>query len=101
MYVLDYSDRSNPDSLSIEQYINRELTTRYFNPDWIQGMMNEDHGGDRYISKKFLSNLIGWAPTRSSSNTVKNWMWDKVVDIYLRDQYGLGVTEWLSTGNNA
>lgn len=101
MYVLDYSDRSNPDSLSIEQYINRELTTRYFNPDWIQGMMNEDHGGDRYISKKFLSNLIGWATTRSSSNTVKNWMWDKVVDIYLRDQYGLGVTEWLSTGNNA
>jgi cobalamin biosynthesis Mg chelatase CobN len=39
------------DSITLEQYINRELTTRYFNPGWIQGMMNEGYSGARYMSK--------------------------------------------------
>lgn len=99
MYVLDYSDRSDPDSISLEQYINRELTTRYYNPSWIKGMMNEGYSGARYLSKKFVSNLLGWQMTRPGS--IKNWMWDKVVDVYLRDSYNLGVTEFLSSGNNA
>jgi cobaltochelatase CobN len=99
MYVLDYSNRAKPDSISLEQYMNRELTTRYFNPGWIQGMMNEGYSGARYMSKKFTSNLLGWQMTRPGS--VKNWMWDKVVDVYLRDSYNMGVTSFLKSGNNA
>jgi len=99
MYVLDYADRSDAKAVTLEYYMTREMTSRYFNPDWIEGMMNEGYSGARYISKKFVSNLWGWQVTRSSS--VKNWMWDEVVDVYLNDKYGLGVTEWLSTGNNA
>lgn len=99
MYVLDYSNRAKPDSISLEQYMNRELTTRYFNPSWIKGMMNEKYSGARYMSKKFVSNLLGWQMTRPGS--VNKWMWDKVVDVYLRDSYNLGVTKFLSSGNNA
>jgi cobaltochelatase CobN len=99
MYVLDYSDKNDPDSISLEQYMNRELTTRYYNPEWIKGMMNEGYSGARYMSKKFISNLLGWQTTRPGS--VQNWMWDKVVDVYLRDSYNLGVTDFLSSGNNA
>ena len=29
-----------------------------------------------------------------------NWMWDKLVDIYLRDSYNMGLTEWLKSGDN-
>ncbi|MCE5215144.1 MAG: cobaltochelatase subunit CobN [Methanobacterium sp.] len=96
--VLDYANRANPNSISLEQYMNRELTTRDFNPDWIQGMMNSGYGGARYMSK-FTSNLIGWQMTRPDS--VQNWMWDKVVDVYLKDSYNLGVTDFLNSGNNA
>lgn len=99
MYVLDYSNRNDPDSITLEQYINRELTTRYFNPGWIQGMMNEGYSGARYMSKKFISNLLGWQMTRPGS--IQNWMWDKVVDIYLKDIYNMGVTSFLKSGNNA
>jgi cobaltochelatase CobN len=99
LYVLDYSDRSHPDSVTLEQYINRELTTRYYNPGWIQGMMNEGYSGARYMSKKFVSNLLGWQMTRPGS--IQNWMWDKVVDVYLKDMYNMGVTSFLSSGNNA
>ncbi len=98
MNVLDYANRANPNSLSLEQYMNRELTTRNYNPEWIQGMMNSGYGGARYMSK-FTSNLIGWQMTRPDS--VENWMWDKIVDVYLRDSYNLGVTDFLNSGNNA
>jgi cobaltochelatase CobN len=99
MYVLDYANRANPDSVTLEYYMTREMTTRYFNPDWIKGMMNEGYSGARYMSKKFISNLLGWATTRPGS--VQNWMWDKAVDIYLRDSLNLGVTSFLKSGNNA
>jgi len=99
MYVLDYSNKAKPDSISLEQYMNRELTTRYYNPDWIRGMMNEGYSGARYMSNKFVKNLLGWQMTRPGS--VQNWMWDKVADVYLRDSYNMGVTQFLSSGNNA
>ena len=98
MFVLDYSNRDKADSVTLEQYMNRELTTRYYNPEWIKGMMNEGYSGARYMSNKFVKNLLGWQMTRPSS--VEGWMWDEVVDVYLRDKYQLGVTEFLSSGNN-
>jgi cobaltochelatase CobN len=33
--------------------------------------------------------------------SIQNWMWDKVVDIYLKDIYNMGVTSFLKSGNNA
>ena len=97
MYVLDYSNRANPDSITLEKFINRELITRNFNPGWIEGMMNHGYDGARYMSK-FFSNFIGWQMTRPGS--IENWMWDKLVDIYLRDSYNMGLTEWLMSGEN-
>jgi cobaltochelatase CobN len=97
MYVLDYSNRANPDSITIEKFINRELITRSYNPDWIKGMMNYGYDGARYMSK-FFSNFLGWQMTRPGS--IQNWMWDKLVDIYLKDSYNMGLTEWLMSGDN-
>jgi cobaltochelatase CobN len=99
MNVLEYGNRNNPYIASLETVLNNELTTRYLNPSWIQGMMNEGYSGARYISNKFVTNLLGWSVTRSS--TVNNWMWDSVYNTYIKDQYNLGVTSWLKTGNNA
>lgn len=98
MNILDYSNRGKPDSISLEQYMNRELTTRDFNPSYISVMMSNGYSGARYVSK-FVNNLIGWQMTRPG--TVENWMWDSVANIYLQDSYNLGVTGWLNSGNNA
>ncbi len=99
MFVLDYSNKNKADSINLEHYMNRELTTRYYNPEWIKGMMKEGYSGARYMSNKFVRNLLGWQMTRPSS--VEGWMWDDVVDVYLRDKYQLGVTDFLNSGNNA
>lgn len=99
MNVLMYADKNHPYISSIETVLNQELISRYFNPQWIQGMMLEGYSGARYMSNKFTNNLLGWQVTRPSA--VENWMWDSIVDVYVNDKYGLGVNDWLKSGNNA
>lgn len=99
MNVLMYADKENAYVSSFEKVFYNELNTRYLNPEWIKGMMQEGYSGARYISNKFISNLLGWQVTRPSS--VSESVWDKVYDTYYLDKYGLGVKEWLKTGNNA
>jgi len=107
MYVLSYGNRATPKALTIESFISQEAASRYFNPEWIKGMMQSDPTG-RYISKKFISNLWGWTVTRStytsdvgSSQQFYSSLWQTAYNVYLRDSYGIGVTNWLSSGNRA
>ncbi|MDI6892793.1 MAG: cobaltochelatase subunit CobN [Actinomycetota bacterium] len=97
--VLYYANPANPQVTSLLQFMTREMRTRYYNPEWIQGMMNEGYSGARTISNKFVSYLWGWQVT--NPDLVQDWMWNEVTDVYVRDKYNLGVSEWLSQGNNA
>ena len=99
MNVLMYADKDKAYVSSFEKVFYNELNTRYLNPEWIKGMMQEGYSGARYISNKFISNLWGWQVTRPSS--VSQSVWDNVYKTYYQDKYGLGVKEWLKTGNNA
>jgi cobaltochelatase CobN len=99
LYVVYEANPANPQIIALQTFMTREMRTRYFNPEWIQAMMNEGYSGARYISNKFVSYLWGWQVT--SPATVENWMWDEVVNTYIKDQYNIGVDEWLSSGNNA
>jgi len=96
--VVYYANPSNAKVMSLQSFMTQEMRTRYYNPEWIQGMMNEGYSGARYISNKFVSYLWGWQVT--SPETVENWMWDEVVNTYIKDQCNMGVDEWLSSGNN-
>jgi cobalamin biosynthesis Mg chelatase CobN len=95
--VLHYANPANSTIMSLQGFMTREMRTRYYNPEWIQGMMNEGYSGARTISNKFINYLWGWQVT--NPNIVQDWMWQEVVDIYLNDKYELGVNTWLSTGN--
>lgn len=98
MNVLMYGNKNTPYTTSIEQAIAKEILTRYSNPDWISGMMQEGYSGARYISNKFLTDLLGWSVTRPEA--VSNYMWDDAYNVYFNDKYGIGVSDWLKTGNN-
>ena len=98
MNVLMYGNKNTPYTTSIEQAIAKEIITRYSNPDWISGMMQEGYSGARYISNKFLTDLLGWSVTRPEA--VSNYMWDDAYGVYFNDKYGIGVSDWLKTGNN-
>ena len=64
MNVLMYADTSNPYIASLESVLNKEISARYDNPEWIKGMMKEGYSGARYISNKFVTNLFGWQITK-------------------------------------
>ena len=98
MYVLKYGNGVQTQAQTLDQFMNRELNSRYYNPDWIQGMMDSGYSGANYM-QKFVANMWGWQVTRPES--VQNWMWDSVVDVYLNDKYNMGVTEFMESGNNA
>ncbi|HEY0196361.1 MAG TPA: cobaltochelatase subunit CobN, partial [Methanobacterium sp.] len=97
--VVYYANPSNPKVMSLQSFMTQEIRSRYYNPEWIHAMMKEGYSGARYMSNKFVSYLWGWQVT--SPDTVENWMWDEVVNTYIKDQYNIGVDQWLSSGNNA
>ena len=99
MKVLMYADKDNAYISSFEEVMYQEIAARYDNPSWIKGMMNEGYSGARYMSNKFVSNLYGWQVTRPSA--VSNDLWNRVYNTYYKDKYGLGVKDWLASGNNA
>ena len=99
MKVLMYADKDNAYISSVEEVMYREIAARYDNPNWIKGMMKEGYSGARYMSNKFVSNLYGWQVTRPAS--VSDDLWNRVYNTYYKDKYGLGVKDWLMSGNNA
>ena len=99
MNVLMYADKSNAYVSTLEEVMYREIAARYDNPEWIKGMMGEGYSGARYMSNKFVSNLYGWQVTRPVS--VSDDLWNRVYNTYYKDKYGLGVKDWLMSGNNA
>ncbi|OED01781.1 MULTISPECIES: cobaltochelatase subunit CobN [Methanobrevibacter] len=99
MNVLMYADKDNAYISSLEEVMYREIASRYDNPEWIKGMMKEGYSGARYMSNKFVSNLLGWQVTRPDS--VSDDLWNRVYNTYYKDKYNLGVKDWLMSGNNA
>ena len=97
--VLMYADKNNAYVSSLEEVMYKEIAARYDNPEWIKGMMNEGYSGARYMSNKFISNLHGWQVTRPSA--VSDDLWNRVYNTYYKDKYGIGVKDWLMSGNNA
>jgi len=102
MYILNYADRNNPKVETVEHFINRELITRSYNPEYIKAMMNEGYAGSStgtLSGGQFWNNLWGWQVT--TPQAVNDNMWNEIVDVYLKDKHNIGVTEWMSTGNRA
>ena len=99
MNVLMYANKNNAYIASLEEVMYQEIASRYDNPAWITSMMSEGYSGARYMSNKFVTNLYGWQVTRPSA--VSNDLWNRIYDTYFNDKYGLGVTDWLKSGNNA
>jgi cobaltochelatase CobN len=97
--VLMYANKDNAYVSSLEEVMYNEIAARYDNPEWIKGMMEEGYSGARYMSNKFISNLHGWQVTRPSA--VTDDLWNRVYNTYYNDKYGIGVKEWLMSGNNA
>ena len=91
MYVTDAVDPDNADVSSLRSFFSRELRSRYYNPQWMEGMMEQGYSGAREMDR-FVENICGWestVPALVSENT-----WDEVHEIYVQDKYQMGLDEF-------
>jgi cobaltochelatase CobN len=98
-YVLFYADPKQSRVDTLEHFLTKEMRSRYYNPDWIKGMMKEGYAGARTISNKFFEFAWGWQVT--NPEIIRDWMWNEVNDIYFHDKYRIGVTRWFHDERHA
>jgi cobaltochelatase CobN len=82
MYINNLRDANNPTVETLSHFLNRELRTRYFNPKWIEGMMEHGYDGSRYMAQ-FAEDLWMWNVV--TPDLVTDDMWKQVYDIYVQD----------------
>lgn len=80
----------------LETYYHREMDSRYLNPEWIKGMMNQGYDGVKTISG-FTENLLLW--NKTNPEMVKSEDWEEVYKTYITDQNSLGTKEFFDKNN--
>nr|WP_187286179.1 cobaltochelatase subunit CobN [Methanothermus fervidus] len=96
MYINNLRVEKNAKIETLEQFIKRDLISRYFNPKWLIGMISSGYDGARYMDS-FVENLWIWQVT--NPEFVSKSTWDTVVDVYVKDIYNLGLKQFFNTHN--
>ena len=97
LYVTDARDKSREGKVEpIRGFFYRELRSRYYNPKWIGGMMEEGYSGAREMDK-FVEHLWGWDVT--VPELVTETMWKEVHEIYVNDRYDMGLKDYFDENN--
>ncbi|MBS1825017.1 MAG: cobaltochelatase subunit CobN [Acidobacteria bacterium] len=79
-------------------FIATELNARNWNPRWIQEMQKEGYSGAREMMKA-NEYLYGWQAT--APETISPTVWQKMYDVYVADQYNLGMRKFFEQSNPA
>ena len=88
--------RDDPKLRNFEESLQIEMYATLFNEKWIKGMMENGYAGAGMMAE-LTKNTFGWKVTRSGS--ISNSAWDQIHDIYVKDKYKLGVTQWMDQVN--
>jgi cobaltochelatase CobN len=80
----------------VAKTIGREMRTRYLNPQWIEGMKQDNYAGARQMAD-FAENLWGWQVTvRDAVDAAK---WEQIFDVYVEDKYGMDLKAFFNKEN--
>lgn len=96
MYVTDSRDPDRSQVSGLHDFFSKELRSRYYNPQWIRGMMEQGYSGAREMDK-FTEYLWGWETT--VPDLVSESTWNEVHEIYVEDKYGMDLDEFFDENN--
>lgn len=80
------------------EFLAKELNARNWNPRWLQEMQKEGYAGAREMTKA-VEYLYGWQAT--APDTIAPEVWQKTYDVYVADEYGLGLKGFFDASNPA
>ncbi|WP_035958762.1 cobaltochelatase subunit CobN [Bryobacter aggregatus] len=83
---------------SARNFIATELNARNWNPKWIAEMQKEGYSGAREMTKA-VEHLYGWQAT--APETIAPEAWKKMYDVYVADEYKLGLKGFFDQANPA
>ncbi len=92
MFVADFTSVDNPEIITLGEAFSQELTARYLNPNWLNGMMEYDYAGAREMMKA-VEYMWGWEAT--TPDLVTDSDWDKIYETLVLDSQNVGVDEFL------
>ena len=96
MYVTNGINPEQSSVSSLHDVFSKELRSRYYNPQWMKGMMEQGYSGAREMDK-FAEYLWGWEAT--VPDLVSESTWSEVQEIYVQDKYQMGLKEFFDDNN--
>lgn len=96
MYMNDLRDAKGSKLETLDDFYNKELQSRAFNPKWIEAMMKDDNSGAQYM-QNITENL--WAFNVTSPNIVQDKDWNELNDVFVKDKFRLGLDEFFEKAN--
>lgn len=96
MYINNLRTPNGGKLETLDEFYHNEMQSRAFNPKWIEAMMKEDYNGAHYM-QNITENL--WAFNITSPNLVSDHDWDEMNNVFIKDKYGLGLSEFYEKAN--
>jgi cobaltochelatase CobN len=95
--LVDMGNPNDVQTLTLDQFMGREMRTRYLNPKWVDAMLNEGYAGARFV-KQVTDNLWGWQVTVPEA--VDSAKWQEMYETYVADKYNLNVKQRFRDAKN-
>lgn len=98
MYVANLRRKGAVKSENMDQFLNKELRSRYFHPRWIEKMQENGYAGATAILDR-MNNFWGW--TVMTPESVRNDQWQQFFEIYVNDAYDMDMQAFFEQANPA
>lgn len=96
MWITNVRDVDDPQMQTLGKFMNMEMRTRMFNPNYIRGMMEHGYSGAEKL-QGHVEWLWGWDVVDTRFVDADDW--NEVYDVYVQDKYDLDTKEWFDQNN--
>lgn len=95
-YIADVRDVNATRLRTLKEVLYTEMHAQLFNPKWLKRLMEHGYAGASQMAE-LVKNIFGWQVTRPK--TIRNFVWDEIAAVYVRDKYRLGLPKWFDKHN--
>ena len=96
MFIVNLKDPNQAMTETLGAFLARDLRSTYWNPTWIEGMMQHDYVGASELDR-MLEDF--WGLNVMLPDEVTDDMWNEMYNVYMEDKYDLGLNEWYEAEN--
>ncbi|MFH2000057.1 MAG: cobaltochelatase subunit CobN [Planctomycetota bacterium] len=94
--IQDLRKKKQPRFMLLEDVLNMEMHSTFFNQEWIKGQMEHGYlGATQFMG--LADHVFQWESVREGAVWPETWI--KMGEIYIRDTYDLQIRDWFDKNN--